>query len=292
VDNRAAQRAGGARFLQKSVVGLDHLGGVCDGVDMPTVYAVQFNIVWESRGDNHKRVAKALAAAKPAAGSLIVLPEMFDVGFTMNADLAVAGTGETSTFCAELAREYRSHVVAGFADRDAAGRCVNQARVFDSGGTVVGQYIKSHPFTIGGEHEHYAAGPGPIAFEWAGLRVAPIICYDLRFPELFRRAALAGTELFAVIANFPSSRVDHWITLNRARAIENQAYVVAVNRCGKDPKLAYPGRSMVIDPKGAVLADAGDRPAVIAAPIDLDALRAYRQDFGALRDVRRDFISV
>jgi omega-amidase len=262
---------------------------VGDRVIMPFVYAVQFNIVWEDRQANFKKVAKALDTAAPARGSLIVLPEMFDVGFTMNHTLATEAASQTADFVAGLARSHGCHVLAGYADR-IASTSVNQARVFAPDGSAVGQYIKSFPFTIGSEHEHYAAGTGPTVFDWAGIRVAPIICYDLRFPELFRRATLDGAEMFCVIANFPSSRVDHWITLNRARAIENQAFVVAVNRCGKDPKLAYPGRSMVIDPRGAVLADAADRPQVVAAPIDIEGLRTYRREFAVLKDARPEWL--
>jgi len=120
--------------------------------------------------------------------------------------------------------------------------------------------------------------------------VAPFVCYDLRFPEVFRIAAARGAQLLAVIANWPSAREAHWLTLLRARAIENQAYVAGVNRCGEDPRLRYTGRSVIIDPRGEVLADAGSDEAVITADIDLADLEEYRRSFPALADMRRELL--
>src|SRR5690606_6307419 len=116
--------------------------------------------------------------------------------------------------------------------------------------------------------------------------VSPLICYDLRFPEAFRLATKQGAEMFVVIANWPTARVEHWLTLLKARAIENQAYVIGCNRVGRDPKVVYPGRSVIIDPRGNVLADAGGDPGVISSSIDAAALREYRKTFPALNDIR------
>ena len=151
---------------------------------------------------------------------------------------------------------------------------------------------KVYPITPATEDRHSAAGDGPVDFDWAGCRVAPTVCYDLRFPELFRRAvARSGrsVELLTVIANWPVSRIEHWATLLRARAIENQAYVAGCNRVGKDPSLSYNGRSQVIDPSGNVLADAGDKETVIRAELDLGNLREYRRKLPVLADMRDAF---
>jgi predicted amidohydrolase len=117
------------------------------------------------------------------------------------------------------------------------------------------------------------------------VKVAPFVCYDLRFPEVFRSAVRKGAQVMAVIANWPAKRVEHWVTLLKARAIENQAYVIGVNRVGTDPKLTYPGRSLIVDPHGNVLADGGDKEAVIRAEIDAGVVDAWRRDFPALRDM-------
>jgi predicted amidohydrolase len=117
------------------------------------------------------------------------------------------------------------------------------------------------------------------------------VCYDLRFPEVFRMAALQGTELMIVIANWPEVRIQHWITLLQARAIENQAYVVGVNRAGRDPRLFHPGRSMIIDPHGTILVDAGEGESIATSDIDLEVVRDWRRSFPALRDIRAEFLS-
>jgi predicted amidohydrolase len=143
------------------------------------------------------------------------------------------------------------------------------------------------PFTPGGEADHYAAGERPVAFRWNDCTVSPFVCYDLRFPEIFRQAAAAHQpELFAVIANWPEKRIQHWVRLLQARAIENQAYVIGVNRVGADPHLTYPGRSLIIDPQGEILVDAGSNEGCIRAKLDLPGLRKYREGLPFLADLR------
>lgn len=252
---------------------------------MPKVLGLQIDIAWEDRSATHRRVRDLLARTPIEPGSLLVLPELFDVGFTMQASLAEDAQGQTHRFCADLARHTRCGVLAGFA-RKQGGDVANVATFFDEAGNEVARYAKTHPFSLAGEHLHYAAGDGPVVFEWRGMKIAPLICYDLRFPELFRRATKAGAELFLVIANWPSARVEHWTTLARARAIENLAYVIAVNRCGTDPKLTYPGRSQIIDPKGNILADAGDSIGIASAEIDIKLVRSWRRDFPVLGDMK------
>lgn len=253
---------------------------------MPKVLGLQIDIAWEDRSRTHERVQELLTTQTVASGSLLVLPEMFDVGFTMQSALADDDAqGASHRFCSELARRTRCAVLAGFARRQ-GGRVANVATFFDESGSEIGRYAKTHPFSLADEHIHYTAGDGPVVIEWQGMKIAPLICYDLRFPELFRRATKMGAELFCVIANWPSARVEHWTTLARARAIENLAYVVAVNRCGTDPKLTYPGRSQIIDPKGKVLADAGDSVCAAVADIDIELVRSWRRDFPVLKDMK------
>ena len=159
--------------------------------------------------------------------------------------------------------------------------------MFGPEGRLLARYAKMHLFSFAGEPEHYTPGESPASFAWQRATVAPSICYDLRFPELFREAAARGAEILTVIACWPAPREEHWLALLRARAIENQCYVAAVNRCGHDPSgLAYSGRSQIIDPRGVVLADAGQAEGVIQAAVDLEAQRSYRREFPALRDRR------
>ena len=126
-----------------------------------------------------------------------------------------------------------------------------------------------------------------MVFKWNDCVISPFICYDLRFPEIFREAVAAHRpELFVVIANFPEKRIGHWVPLLQARAIENQAYVVGVNRVGKDPHYTYGGRSLIIDPHGEILADADAREGFISAQLDLAGLRKYREGLPFLDDLK------
>lgn len=248
-------------------------------------HCCQLDIVWEDKPANFARVRALVEKARPAAGDLFVLPEMFATGFTMNVRAASEGTNPgAEAFAMNLAREFGIYVVAGVVT-DGQGKGLNQALAINPKGAVLARYSKIHPFSLGGETNHYAPGTEIALFEWNGLKVAPFVCYDLRFPEIFRAAVRKGAEVFVVIANWPAKRAEHWVTLLQARAIENLAFVVGVNRSGSDPQFAYPGRSLIVDPHGQVLADAGANESVAQAEIDPAVLANWRRDFPALRDM-------
>ncbi len=182
-------------------------------------------------------------------------------------------------------------LVGGVVRRDPpAALGLNQAVAFGPDGAELARYSKIHPFSFAGEERHFARGGDVATFAWGGFAVAPFVCYDLRFPEVFRVATRAGANLFVVIANWPAAREAHWLTLLAARAIENQAYVVGVNRCGRDPNAAYSGRSRVLDPRGRLIAEAGGGAGVFEADLDLEDLRAYRREFPVLADVDPRFL--
>ena len=248
------------------------------------VIGLQTDIAWEDRQANFSRIGEMLAATDVEPGSLLVFPELSTAGFTMNtAAVTEPRGGESEQFFSDVAKRHQSHVIAGIAARNedpAYG--ANEAVCFGPDGGEVARYRKRHPFPLAHEADHYPAGKEAVVFEINGWKVAPLICYDLRFPEPFREATALGAELFVVIANWPVARVDHWITLLRARAIENLAYVVGVNRAGSDPHLPYPGASLIVGPKGEVLAQAGDQPGAIRADLDREALVQWRRDFPAL----------
>jgi predicted amidohydrolase len=170
------------------------------------------------------------------------------------------------------------------------GRGYNQAVVVAPDGKQLARYSKMQPFTLGGESKNYMAGDQPAFFSWTEggqqLKVSPFICYDLRFPEVFRSAVRKGAHVFTVIANWPVTRIHHWVTLLQARAIENQAYVAGVNRSGTDPKHTYNGRSLIVDPHGTILVEAGDSECVISAEVTPEVVTKWRSDFPALADMR------
>ena len=255
------------------------------------VVCVQFDIAWEDKASNFAAVRGLLGAAAVPPGSLVVLPEMFSTGFSMDVEaVAEDESRPAEAFLAETARTHQAFALGGVVTRAPRGRGLNQAVLVGPDGRKMLRYTKMHPFSYAGESEHYASGPRPAVIELLGAGLAPLVCYDLRFPEVFRAATAGGAEVLAVIANWPAGRAEHWRTLLRARAIENQAYVVGVNRTGADPNVAYGGGSLIVDPKGDILAEAGREPCLLTADLDLSALRAYRSEFPALQDIKPGWV--
>ena len=251
------------------------------------LYCVQLDIIWENKRANFERVDRLLDATPPERGALVLLPEMFATGFSM--DVAAVREGrqrETEQYLAKTAKQRGIFLMGGLVTAKTNGKGSNQAVVFSPDGEELARYSKLQPFTLGGESKHYDAGRAVVLFEWNRLQVSPFVCYDLRFPEHFRTAARRGAQLLTVIANWPVARIHHWTALLQARAIENQAYVAGVNRCGRDPKLTYNGRSLIVSPKGDILADGGHGQSIVGVEIDPAELTVYRQQLPFLADMR------
>ncbi len=259
---------------------------------LPQLVAVQTDTVWEDAEANYARVRGQLDAADLKPGSLVVLQEMFPSGFTMNVDkVAEKDPSASEAFLAEQAKERGIYLLGGVVRRGPFGAVRNQSVVCSPEGALVSRYTKIQGFTLGGESDAYAPGDEVVLFAWNGFNVAHFICYDLRFPELFRAAAKLGADAYTVIASWPNMRHEHWTHLLKARAIENQAYVVGVNRCGGDPSFSYDGGSRIVDYSGAILADAGKEEGVVSAEADIMALRDYRKKLPFLEDIRDDFVA-
>lgn len=251
---------------------------------------LQLDVAWEDRAANVAAARRLVAAADVAAGSLLVLPEMGLTGFSMNvARVADTAARESETALRALARDTGSWVVGGLVSRAADSRGLNEALVAAPDGTAAGRYAKMHPFTHTGEDEHYAPGDDPLVLPCGPFQLAPFVCYDLRFPEIFRTAARRGATLFVVIACWLETRHAHWRPLLQARAIENQAWVVGLNRCGRDPKFNYPGGSVVFAPDGRAAAELGGAEGVLRATLDPAAVPAVREVFPVLRDLRPEW---
>jgi len=255
---------------------------------------IQLDIAWEDREANHAKVRAMLEASPPKARAVVALPEMFASGFSMNLDrIADNETRATERFLCEIAKNYGVFAIGGLATKRPDCRGLNEAVVADPRGAVVARYAKIHPYAPGKEAQHYAGGDAIATFDAGdGFNVAPFVCYDLRFPEIFRAAMQRGANVMIVIASWPSPRVEHWITLLRARAIENQCYVMGMNRCGNDPYLPYPGRSVIVDFRGNIVADAGEREGIVRASMDASALAAYRAELPFLADARTKLSSL
>jgi len=249
------------------------------------LYAVQHDIAWEDKAANFAKVSECLDEARPQPGSLIVLAEMFATGFSKHlAHTLDTEARETEAFLRRLAAKYQCCVIGGLIAAAADGKGRNEALAIAPDGKELARYVKMQPFTGGGEHLVHEPGDRVFTFEWQGFTVAPLICYDLRFPELAREATAQGANLLIYIASWPIKRALHWVTLLQARAIENLAWVVGVNRCGTDPEFTYPGRSLVVDPHGNIVADAADREGVLETLLDVNVATQWRSQFPALRD--------
>ena len=250
------------------------------------VTAVQFDIFWENPAGNFAAVMDMFEKSPPQANTLVTLPEMFATGFSMNTTITVGACDETRKFLAGLARRFGVSVCGGLVFPGPDEMPKNQAIIFDPTGLKIASATKLHPFTKAGEENYYKAGSDINVIEHLACKLAVLICYDLRFPESFRKAARNGAEVFIVPANWPGIRREHWLTLLRARAIENQAYVVGVNRTGHDPNNQYSGDSLIIDPHGETIAQAGEKEGLISADLDIQALRQYRKEFPVLADMK------
>lgn len=250
------------------------------------VAGLQLDIAWEQPEANLSRVDGCLQEAHRAGVRLAVLPEMFATGFSMDAPRMAAYAEATREFLGMAARRYGLWLLGGYARMQAGWeRPRNVCSLFDPAGQEVLCYHKVHPFSLAGEHLHYEGGNELLVHDVEGTAVCPLICYDLRFPELFRAAA-AAVDLFVVIANWPESRREPWRTLLRARAIENQAFVLGVNRVGEGQDLAYSGDSCLVDPAGEVRSSGARVEQWVGGEVDPAEVRSIREKFSFLADRR------
>lgn len=249
------------------------------------VAAIQCDIAWHDPSASRADIERLLDAAALPAGGLAVLPELCDVGFTIDLDAVTPSTAPE--WAATQARLRGIAVAVGYPRRASDGFGRNECAIARPDGSLSPAYAKVHPFGLGRETEAYRGGDRLVVVEHGGFRICPLVCYDIRFPELFRLGALAGADLFVVIASWPARRAAHWRALAIARAIENQAFVVACNRVGRDPNVAYDGGSLIVAPDGEILAEAGAAPTALVAELDPQRVASWRSAFPALRDLHR-----
>jgi len=248
------------------------------------VTLVQAELAWQDPAANRHRLA---AHFRGLVGhtDLVVLPEMFSTGFSMAAaELAEDMDGPTIDWMREEAAALGCVIAGSLIVRD-GGRCYNRLVWARPDGSLE-HYDKRHLFRLAGEQEHYAAGSRRLVVALKGWRVCPMVCYDLRFPVWSR--SRGDYDLLLYVANWPQRRALAWSTLLRARAIENQSYVVGVNRIGKDGNgTAYAGDSVALDFLGQPLSSEGGGDRVETAVLDLESLRAYRESFPVHLDADR-----
>lgn len=261
-------------------------------------HLVQLDIQWEDKPANYEATRRLLTAAKPERGDLAVLPEMFDTGFSFRLESTADSDNATLGFLSGLAKELGITIHGSRTIIGPDGRGRNCATILAPDGSLLCEFHKVHPFTLGKEVDFFTGGREVTTYSWnsssdtqpsalsphPSLTICPAVCYDLRFPELFRIGLLKGAEAYAIGANWPASREAHRRTLSIARAIENQAFVFSVNRCGKDPQLEYGGATLAIGPRGDILGQLGNTEGVLSVDVDVEDLRRWRRTFPAWRD--------
>ncbi|MGK9041238.1 amidohydrolase [Rhizobium sp. SA279] len=246
------------------------------------VTLVQADLAWENIERNLQQFDRHLDGIE--ATDLIVLPEMFTTGFSMNPKVAEPMDGQAVNWLLETARRHDADIVGSVAIAE-DGRYFNRLIWARPDGTLI-HYDKRHLFTYAGEHEHYTPGQAQQLIELKGWSIAPFICFDLRFPVWSRNRGQYDAAIY--IASWPARRASHWKTLLPARAIENQSYVIGVNRIGIDGNdLSYDGDSMVIDPLGEICFHANVKATVHQQRLSRQLLDETRTKLPFLRECER-----
>lgn len=249
------------------------------------VYLIQTALNWENAAANRARLQWHLG--QTMSGSLVVLPEMFGTGFTMNPGAWAESTdGETVQWMKAMSAD---RMICGSLAIEENGQFFNRfLAVYE--GRVVAEYNKKHLFSLAGEQECYTAGAHTCVFEFQGWQIAPFICYDLRFPEWIRKSMVASygqgiPQCILFVANWPSVRIAAWDALLKARAIENQSYVVAVNRVGNDGKgIAHNGHSQVLRFDGDYMLPPHEREGIAHVVLEKGPIEQYRIKFPFWQD--------
>ncbi|HET6584244.1 MAG TPA: carbon-nitrogen family hydrolase [Nannocystaceae bacterium] len=250
------------------------------------VAGIQLDTAWEDPRASFERARPWIAAARGAGARLVVLPEMYAVGFSMATDrIAEPVDGPSTAFLREQARAHGLWICGSVPERPEGATRPFNTLVLAAPDGAVHRYRKIHPFTFAREHESYDAGSSFTTVDVEGVRCTLFVCYDLRFADEFWQNATT-TDCYVVVANWPARRRHHWTTLLQARAIENQAYVVGVNRVGIGGELEYSGDSRIVDPWGELVATAAMGETMVIADVDPAVVAEARAKFPFLRDRR------
>ena len=236
---------------------------------------------------NYARVQELLSQALSESPDIIVLPETWNTGFHPSKDLINISdrNGErTKALLSTFAKEHNVNIVGGSVAVAKEDLVFNTSYAYNRKGTLVGEYSKMHGFSPAKEDQYFASGTHTTHFELDGIPCSTVICYDIRFPELVRMAALSNTELLFVPAQWPTMRLRHWQVLNEVRAIENQLFLCAVNGCGTVGRVQSTGHSAVYDPWGTNLLEMDTREGISSIDIDLTVVEDIRNKINIFRD--------
>lgn len=247
---------------------------------------IQMNLQLGNPKQNIEHVSNLVSKAVQEQPDIIVLPEMWNSSYDLTnlAELADKDGEPAAETMAILAKKYGVNIVAGSISDYRQGKFYNTSYVFDRQGKRIARYSKIHLFGLMQEGEYLTAGHERVSFTLDGQKYGIIICYDLRFPELSRSLALEGAEILFVPAQWPEPRMHPWRTLLQARAIENQFFVVAVNRVGVEGKASFLGHSMVVNPLGRIISEGSEEEEIIFVDIDPEEVKRVRERMDCFGD--------
>ena len=248
-----------------------------------TISLVQYSPRWEDVHFNLSFLGELFLSLRGKT-DLIILPEMFPTGFTMNTGKICSNDNVVTEWMQQQATSTGAMIAGSVAVMEKT-YCYNRFYwVYPDGN--MGHYDKHHLFTLSDEPQHFTAGTEQKQFAWRGWEIKPIICYDLRFPEWCRNNRTKPYDLLVCVASWPTVRSDVWLTLLKARALENQCFVAAVNRTGTDENgLLHQGDSVLYSPKGEVVGRISEEEAVATFEISMAALHEFRKKFPVLNDM-------
>ncbi|UAL53889.1 MULTISPECIES: carbon-nitrogen family hydrolase [Metabacillus] len=260
----------------------------------PKVACLQIDLVFGDPEANietvKKEIEKIAASEKP---DVIVLPELWTTGYDLTRldEIADPNGSKTIALVSSLAKTYEVNIVAGSVAKKTEAGVTNTMYVFNRQGELNHEYSKLHLFKLMDEHLYLNGGTEKGLFQLDGLQSAGVICYDIRFPEWIRVHTAQGAEILYVVAEWPLPRLHHWRSMLISRAIENQCFVVACNRSGSDPNNEFAGHSMIIDPWGEILAEAGTEQTSLTAVLQMEKVKEIRKQIPIFKDRLPDFYS-
>ena len=255
-----------------------------------TISLGQMDVKLGDPATNWRTVQTMTAVAKQRGSDLVVFPELWSTGYDLENAASYATPTDAGLFAqvSTLAQTHQIDILGSCLSLLGEDKFGNTAVYFAADGRSLGQYSKLHLFRLMQEEQFLTAGSEPTLIETEWGKAGLTICYDLRFPELFRHYALAGAQLVFVPAEWPHPRLAHWRTLLRARAIENQMFVVACNRVGNSKNTDFFGHSCILDPWGEIVMEAGEDEQLVTAVIDIDKVAEVRSKIPVFSDRRTD----
>ncbi|MFD1773942.1 carbon-nitrogen family hydrolase [Paenibacillus rhizophilus] len=252
------------------------------------VSLLQLDIAFGNPEDNYAAAERAIRLAAARQPDCLLLPELWTTGYDLTRLSEMADPEGTAAlaFIGGLAKEYGINIVAGSTSWQRAGGATNTMFAVNREGLPVLEYNKLHLFRLMDEHLYLQPGSSKGLFDLDGTPCAGVICYDIRFPEWIRAHMVSGAEVLFAAAEWPLPRLAHWRALLVSRAIENQCYVVACNRAGSDPANVFAGHSMIIDPWGEIVCEAGEGEEIVSGELDLAKVREARRQIPVFTDRR------